>query len=60
MPQTPRAQDVGESKEPAECQLHGLPPAERHAGPHGPADRLERRAETKADAPADRAVERKQ
>ena len=58
--QTPRAQDVGESKEPAERQLHGLPPAERHAGPHGPPEWLERRADAKADPPADRAVERKQ
>ena len=34
--QAPRAQDVGESKERAERQLHGLPPAERHAGPRRP------------------------
>ena len=58
-PEAPRAQDIGESKERAESELHGLPPAERHAGPDGPPHRLERRADAKADPPADRAVERK-
>ena len=58
MTDAPGAQHIRESKEPAERQLHRLPPAERHAGPHGLAHRLKRRAHTKADPAADRAVQR--
>ena len=57
--QTPRGQEVGESEDSAEHELHRLPPAERHGGPDGPPHRLERCADAEADPATDRAVERK-